>query len=117
MGLKTFNTIGKPLSGRRNIVYSETIIDIPGIETTDLKPTDLIQKLEKEGVKDVAICGGSTIYTMFLKSGLVNKIYLTIEPVIFGSGIKLFNEPVEQKFKLIKSEQKGEAVFLEYEIW
>jgi dihydrofolate reductase len=52
---------------------------------------------------------------MFLKSGLINKIYLTIEPIIFGSGIKLFNEPIEQKFKLIKSEQKENTMFLEYE--
>jgi dihydrofolate reductase len=116
MGLNTFKTIGKALPERRNIVYSEQPIDVPNIETTSLSPEKLLEKLENEGVKNVAICGGATIYTMFLKSGLVNKIYLTIEPVMFGSGIKLFNEPIEQKFKLIKSEQKGEAAFLEYEI-
>lgn len=116
MGLNTFKTIGKALPGRRNIVYSEQIIEVPNIETTSLAPKELIEKLEKEGVKDLAICGGATIYTTFLKSDLVNKIYLTIEPIIFGSGIKLFNEPIEQRFKLIKSEQKGETVFLEYEI-
>ena len=115
MGLNTFKTIGKALPGRRNIVYSEQIIEVPNIETTSLAPKELIEKLEKEGVKDLAVCGGATIYTMFLKSGLINKIYLTIEPIIFGSGIKLFNEPIEQKFKLIKSEQKENTMFLEYE--
>jgi dihydrofolate reductase len=88
---------------------------VPNIETTSVAPKELIEKLEKEGVKDLAVCGGATIYTMFLKSGLINKIYLTIEPIIFGSGIKLFNEPIEQKFKLIKSEQKENTMFLEYE--
>jgi dihydrofolate reductase len=116
MGLNTFKTIGKALPGRRNIVYSEETINVPNIETTNLPPEKLIEKLDKEGVKNLAICGGATIYTMFLKSGLIKKIYLTIEPIIFGSGIKLFNEPIEQKFKLINSEQKENTVFLEYEI-
>lgn len=116
MGLNTFNTIGRALPKRRNIVYSPNKIDVDNIETTTLPPNDLIKKLEEEGVKKVAICGGSTIYTMFLNSGLVNKIYLTIEPVIFGSGMKLFTDSIPTNLKLINQEKRGETLFLEYEL-
>src|SRR3989344_8136395 len=62
MGQTTYETIGKPMPGRLNIVYSRK--DIPGVETTTLDPMTLLADLEKRGFKEVAICGGSTIYTM-----------------------------------------------------
>lgn len=116
MGAKTFATIGKALPLRRTIVYSNNSINAPGVEVTTLPPAELVAKLEKEGVKELAICGGATIYSMFMKTGVVDSIYLTIEPVIFGSGIPLFREPTNTKLELISSDKKDQSIFLEYKI-
>jgi dihydrofolate reductase len=87
------------------------------VEITAKSPADLLAELEKRGFKEVAICGGSQIYTMFMKSGLVNKLYLTVEPVIFGDGIRLFKESLDYKLKLENSTQTEDgALLLEYAV-
>jgi dihydrofolate reductase len=120
MGLNTWQTFGgRPLKDRLNVVYSPTPIEnLPaGVEVTSASPTDLLRDLESRGYTEVAICGGSMIYTMFMKSGLVTNLYLTIEPVLFGSGIKLFKEELDFKIKLDKSEvTPGGTVLLDYSV-
>ena len=119
MGLKTFKTLGWALPGRLNIVYS----DLPenqtmdGVEYTSLPPKDLIKSLDERGFKEVAICGGTSIYTMFMESGLVEKLYLTIEPKIFGSGMSLFNKDLDYDLKLVNGNitENGSAL-LEYDV-
>ena len=118
MGLTTFNTIGKPLPNRLNIVYAPTgTPEIQGVEITQKKPTELLTDLEKRGYKEIAICGGSSIYTMFMESGLVEKIYITVEPRLFGSGVKLFNKPMDKKLALESVKQpSNDVVILEYKV-
>lgn len=118
MGLNTWQTLGKPLKNRLNIVYSPTPLPpVPGMETTTKDPSELLQELESRGFREVAICGGSTIYTMFMKTGLVNKLYLTIEPILFGDGMRLFNKDLDCKLKLLSCEKtEGGTLLLEYEI-
>lgn len=99
-GSKTYETIGKPLKDRLNIVYSKQK-KYSEVLTTSLPPQELLNDLEKKGFKEVAICGGSSIYTLFMKENLVDEIYLTVEPIIFGNGIKLFNEKINVNLKLI----------------
>ncbi|MEK7177457.1 MAG: dihydrofolate reductase [Patescibacteria group bacterium] len=56
------------------------------LEFTDEKPQDLINRLSKKGYKKMLLVGGSIVNGLFLKYNLVNELYLTIEPKIFGSG-------------------------------
>jgi dihydrofolate reductase len=101
-GSKTYEMIGKPLKDRLNIVYSRSK-KYEGVETTDKSPAELIKDLKQRGSSEVAICGGASIYTLFMKAKVVQEIYLTIEPIIFGNGIKLFNEKLDFKLELLKS--------------
>ncbi len=118
MGQNTWQTLGKPLKDRLNIVYSPTTLaTVPGMETTTLSPQELVKSLEARGFKEVAICGGSMIYTMFMKSGLVSKLYLTIEPVLFGDGMRLFKEDLDYRLKLLNCEKtEGGTLLLEYDV-
>ena len=73
--------------------------------------------MEERGYKEVAICGGSTTYTMFMEAGLVDKLYITIEPVVFGAGMTLFNKKFEKALKLESMKKLGEAtILLEYNV-
>lgn len=117
MGRTTFETIGKALPGRKTIVYTSKPLKVEGVETTSLFPEELLQKLEKEGYTEVAICGGSSIYTLWLQSGLVSKLYITLEPVLFGDGIPLFSEIEKTNLKLLSSTPLAEnTLLLEYQI-
>jgi dihydrofolate reductase len=118
MGLTTYKTIGRPLPNRLNVVYApKGTPEIPGVMLTDLPPQELLNELSKLGHKEVAICGGSTIYTMFIQSGLVNKIYITVEPKLFGQGLTIFNKPIDINLKLVSVEKLSDDVlFLEYDL-
>lgn len=117
MGRTTFETIGKALPERKMIVYSSNPIEVDGIETTHLSPKDLLTQLEQEGHTEVAICGGASIYSLFLNSGLVSKLYITLEPIMFGEGIPLFKDISQTKLSLVSSTPLDQnALLLEYQI-
>ncbi|MBW3569006.1 dihydrofolate reductase family protein [Candidatus Parcubacteria bacterium] len=117
MGGNTYRTFKEPLPGRRNIVYSHQNIEQPEVETTRESPAQLVQRLKIEGASQVAIAGGSSIYTMFLKAGVVTDIYLTLEPLMFGKGIKLLQEDVNTKLTLNGVSKFNEnTVLLHYKV-
>lgn len=116
MGSSTFKTLPRPLKERVNIVYSRSQT-FPDVEVTQKNPIELLADLESKGYKEVAICGGSDIYTMFMKSNMVNTLYLTIEPIVFGNGVRLFNAEMHFQLTLVNSTQaENGALLLEYKV-
>lgn len=120
MGSTTYKTIGHPLPGRLNIIYSKNPSLHPESEQlriTQLPPTQLIKKLEAEGYTELAVCGGAEIYALFLRAGVVNKIYVTLEPIVFGQGVPLFPEGVSAKLQLVEQKKLSEqTLLLEYDV-
>ncbi len=126
MGSNTFKTLPHPLKDRLNIVYTRSpekfsalnsTASAEGVEATNIAPADLIKNLAARGYTSVAICGGAEIYTLFMKSGVVSKLYLTIEPIVFGSGISLFSEPIKEKLILKDSKTlESGTIFLDYDV-
>ncbi|AQW57794.1 MULTISPECIES: type 3 dihydrofolate reductase [Vibrio] len=81
MGRKTYESIGRPLPGRLNIVISrDASLSIEGVTTV----TSIEQALEVAGeVEEVMIIGGGAIYAACLP--MANKLYVThIEAEIDG---------------------------------
>lgn len=116
MGQNTYETIGKPLPDRLNIVYSYDK-KYEGVEVTQKNPKELLEDLEKRGYREVVIGGGSQIYTMFMEKGLVDTLYLSVEPVIFGKGLTLFDKELDIKLELEKELKLGEkTILLEYTV-
>lgn len=127
MGQKTFETIGRPLKGRRLIVltpddsikntYPEISDGFTRLEFVNETLTDLIRRLELEGVEVLVIGGGSFVYSSFLREGLVTDIYVTIEPIMFGNGIPLAESFGDIKLKFVESKILGEqSILLHYEV-
>ena len=103
MGSKTFDTIGRPLPGRKNVVMSRDprrISRWDNLVYTDLAPRDLLSALASEGYRQVVIAGGTRINTIFMRAGLIDELVVTITPMIFGTGIALFEEGIEAKLAL-----------------
>ena len=122
MGKKTYLTIPekhRPLKERKNIIYTthpEKFDPIDTCQATNESPKTLIDRLSKN-YDQVAICGGASIYTLFMNAGVVSKLYLTIEPILFGSGTKLFDKPLNQKLQLLSiNDLATNSKVLEYEV-
>ena len=65
-------------------------------------PQEALQILQNQKFKTVLICGGGKLNSSFMKEKLIDEIYLDIEPVFLGTGIKLFTDAeFETKLKLI----------------
>lgn len=86
-GRKTFESIGKPLPKRRNIVISRNKVNVEGIETfSSLKEATESAQSSHE---DVFLIGGESIYREGLD--LAQKLYLTMIPeTITGDGLIYF---------------------------
>lgn len=88
-------------------------------QPTSESPIELVTRLKNAGVEKVAIVGGASIYSLFLAAGVVTKLYITIEPILFGKGIRLFAEhTLEQRLRLVEQRVLNEhgSVWLEYDV-
>lgn len=61
---------------------------------------EIYRKIEAEGHQRVALLGGSRTNHQFLSSGYVDEIFLTVEPVIIGHGIRFAENPISNHWKL-----------------
>jgi dihydrofolate reductase len=120
MGSKTFDTIGKPLPGRRNIVMTrnpERISRWDHLVYTSQPPSAILKDLEREGFERVILAGGARINTLFAEAGLIDEILVTITPLIFGQGIAMFEEGVVADLSLLRVIQiDPERVCLHYRL-
>jgi dihydrofolate reductase len=80
MGRATFESIGKPLAGRRNLVVTSRPLDVPGVETV----RSVEEALAKAGDADVWLIGGARIYEEGMRS--VDVIAVTYVPDRVASG-------------------------------
>lgn len=105
MGATTYKTfrVKRAPPGRRLIIYTNHPDEIIGehIETTAEEPGALLARLEREGTHTVAVCGGGSIDSLFLDAGLVDELYLTIEPVLFGQGVPLLRTACRVQLRLL----------------
>jgi len=108
MGSKTYDTIERPLPGRKNVIMTRTPetrvheYEASALEFTNAKPNELVTQLEVEGFEHVILGGGAEINTLWARENLIDEIVLTISPLIFGSGMSLFNERLDLKLELIE---------------
>jgi dihydrofolate reductase len=59
----------------------------PGqLEFTDESPARLVKRFDSEGYEVMLLVGGAKIATSFFKEHLIDELWLTIEPKIFGTG-------------------------------
>ena len=126
MGRKTFGATRRPytpLPRRKNYILTgdpakwqtQSKYSLDRLEYTNLVPKELIAKAVADakqlGFKELAICGGASVYTQYLKAGVLNTLYLTRETKVkLGSGIQLFTgydlDQVLANYFVLVSEKK-----------
>lgn len=69
---------------------------------SDLKT--ILEDLQARGKKRCAILGGPSVYTACLEQNLMDELWLTLEPLVFGSGKKLATGILDVRLELISVE-------------
>ena len=66
---------------------------------TDKTPQEIVRILEARGHHEAVIIGGTQTLSAFVKSGMVDELYLVVEPVLFGAGLPLLRD-VDAEYKM-----------------
>lgn len=75
MGRKTFDSIGRALPGRRNIVISKQPDFAPADVQVASSPEQAVELANGQPVDEVMVIGGEAIYRALL--GVAHRLYLT----------------------------------------
>lgn len=113
MGSNTFNVNQvKPNSNHLHLIMTSKPVKysnyvIPGqLEFTNESASQIVDRFEKEDKKQMLIVGGAHIATSFLKDDLIDELWLTIEPKIFGLGGNfVIEEKLDINLQLISCEK------------
>lgn len=107
MGAKTFDTFSRYPQGsdwyiytRKPEAFTNPKPEIITAQAVSTEPTALIEQLRAQGKTKVLVCGGAQVYSLFMKAGVIDRLLLTVESVVFGQGISLFSSAHEQTLKL-----------------
>ncbi len=115
MGSNSYDTIGKPLPNRKNIVMTRSTdrkSDQENLIFTNNPPQKILEDLKAEGHTEVILAGGAKINTLFAKENLIDEIVVTISPKLFGTGLDLFGDEVDMDLELLEMEKIGENTIL-----
>jgi dihydrofolate reductase len=115
MGSKTFDTIGRALPGRVNVVMtrdSRRVSTDDNLVFTGQSPHDILTDLERRGFSSVALIGGAMVNSLFLADHLVDEVHLTVVPKFFGKGLTLFNFEMDIDLELMEVSKMGPAHIL-----
>lgn len=89
------------------------------LEFSDDSPTRLVQSLTDLGYKQMLLLGGSDLNNSFFKAKLINELWLTVEPKIFGKGNGLVADSrhdIKLKLKRIEKLNKQGTLLLKYNL-
>ena len=121
MGRKTFESIGRPLPGRTNVVVTtNTDWSAPGVRVVH-SLADAFTKAEAQadldGVDEVMLIGGATLYREAMP--LVDRMYVT-QVALRPDGDAFFDAPDPEQFERTAAETHsadGTTPAHTYEVW
>lgn len=97
MGRGTYEvvkTFGRwPYSGKTAIVVSrkaDVKVTTPGTKLHTGSLVELKAELEETGAKNVWLVGGGELVTSYLQEKLVDRVVVSLHPVLLGKGVPLF---------------------------
>lgn len=106
MGRRTYDTINKPLPGRLNVVmtrHPERYASSENLFYFNGTPGQLLEQLTAKGFETAVLAGGAIINTLFVESGHIDEILLTISPKLFGKGLTLFSKALDLELELLET--------------
>jgi dihydrofolate reductase len=94
IGRVTYQHVSKRLPDKPTIVFSRkynTMRQRGNIYWINPERFDVLKLLRTINVKSALILGGARTYAWFVEKNLINDLYITIEPKLFGAGKALLS--------------------------
>jgi dihydrofolate reductase len=126
IGRKTFDAMkrmgnaGKSSKGISNIICSRTLkqSDYPKLRI-EPDAERVVKELKTQPGKDIAIFGGGELFRSLLAAGLVDRVEMSLIPVLLGSGIPMLPPPSGRVTLTLRSQRlyaKTGTIGLEYDV-
>ncbi len=110
MGHTSFEVIGgKNYEGVKHYVMTtnESLLgnaqNNENVVYTNKSYPELLNELSEAGHQQVAILGGSKVYTDMISQNLIDEMIITMEPVVLRPGVKLFGDTVTESMWKLES--------------
>ena len=96
--LKNDPEVAGKMNELSKIVFSKTLDKVEWQNSRLIKEIDrsVIQKMKAQPGKDLAIFGSGSIVSAFTQLGLIDEYRLLYNPVVFGSGLRFFQDIKER---------------------
>jgi len=99
----------------KHYVFSRSL-DFESSDSVTLVSTDVVEKvneIRKQVGKDIWLCGEGKLAGCLLDAGMIDKLTIKVNPIVFGSGRKLFDGCVKKvNFEHISSKKYDNGVVL-----
>ncbi len=93
-GYNTFKIAEKKVKKRRNVLVFTSKKRNKGVPESvtfaDPKRFSPRKFFTGRGCKNVAVLGGPGVYAYFLEHGLLDELFITVEPYVFTKGVPMF---------------------------
>lgn len=129
MGRKTYESVKGKIRlkrGKLRIVMTsqpENFIDdkVEGqLEFSEETPQELVQRVSDLGYRNLLLVGGADISKAFFEAKLIDELFLTVEPVLFGKGKPLLADshlPIQLELETAKQLNQQGSMLLTYKIF
>ena len=125
MGRRTYEVglregITDPYPSLTQYVFSRTLERSPNsqVTVTDEDPVAVARVLKEQSGKGIWLCGGAELASTLFAAGLVDRLIVKLNPVVFGAGIPLLGHARAQRALTLSGSQvypSGHAL-LDYRI-
>jgi dihydrofolate reductase len=125
MGKRTHDILAPdhlPLAGEGTLVILTHDVaatpPTPNIVFTDGTPDAIVELLERRGHDEAVVIGGTETVSAFVRSRLVDELYLVVEPILFGAGLPLLRDvDVDYRMRLLEVQKlSADTVQLHYRL-
>lgn len=122
MSSKTFGTFSKYPKGAHFVIITRSpeVFQNPQPDRIIVTPTSddpkkVISWLKEQGCQKVLVAGGASIYRQYLAAQVVDTVFLTVEPILFGKGISFLDEECATSLTLQEVHRlSDQTIVLEY---
>ncbi len=107
MGRKSYEEAKKyedqnPWKGIKTYVFSNTLAEASPAEIIKGDVRKEVSTLQKQQGKDIWLFGGAALTEAFLEADLIDEYWLSIHPIVLGSGKPLFRNSISRKHLKLK---------------
>lgn len=101
VGRKTFESMqsmggGPPTPGIRTFVCSRTLERVPASVTLTADAAQTVRELKAAEGRDLAVFGGGDLFRSLLAAGVVDRVEVSLVPVLLGGGIPFLPSPADR---------------------